>query len=93
MSSNIDWPRLLGDIAYLLGEQLPGTVAREPVGTPTLARHLNKSRGAVRNWLEGTEPRHSEGQELIEVWCSLSGKAAGYAPICVRSMSAAKSRA
>jgi hypothetical protein len=92
--SSIDWPRLLADIAYLIGEpQLENPVMRNPVGTRLLADHLQVTRGALRNWQEGSEPRHSEGERLIAVWCSLTGKAEGFAPITVRSFSARTAKA
>jgi len=88
--ASIDWPRLLGDIAYLIGEEVPGSCAREPVGSRLLAAYLGVSRGALRNWQDGTEPRHSEGEQLIETWCRLCGKPEASAPITVRSLSASR---
>lgn len=91
MSANVDWPTLLGDIAYLLGDPIPGNQHRnEPVGTPTLAKHLELSRSTVRSWMDGAEPRHSDGERLIVIWCKLSGKAAAFVPLARPSLSASK---
>jgi hypothetical protein len=93
MTQSIDWPRLLGDIAYLIGEQdFAFPEVRVAVGTQRLATYLELSRGAVRNYLDGTEPRHSEGERLITVWVKLSGKPREFAPRERASMSAASAR-
>ena len=94
MTTSIDWPRLLGDIAYLIGEQdFASPDVRVAVGTQRLATYLELSRGAVRNYLDGTEPRHSEGERLITVWVRLSGKPREFAPVQrSTSMSAATAR-
>ena len=90
----VDWPTLLGDIAYLLGEpHRTNPALRVAVGTPSLAVHLGMSRGAVRNLLElGSEPRHSEGVRLLQAWSSLSGKLPSDAPLAKASLSAAAVR-
>ena len=46
----IDWPRLLGDLAYLLGDDLPGTTGREPAALGTLAADLAVPRSTLRGW-------------------------------------------
>lgn len=76
----IDWPQVLGDIGYLLGDEIPGTDRRTPLGTERLARALGLARGTVRNILDGTEPRHSDGERLLERWASLAGRPAATAP-------------
>lgn len=76
----IDWPQVLGDIAYLLGDTIPGSDRRQPLGTERLARELDLARGTVRNILDGTEPRHSDGERFLERWASLSGKPRAVAP-------------
>ena len=77
----IDWPRLLGDLAYLLGDELPGTTAREPAPVGTLAAFLAVPRSTLRGWLEGAEPRHNDGEALLLRWCALTGKARTFAPL------------
>lgn len=79
--TSVDWPQLLADMQWLLGDELPGTTERVPCGVLTLARHLEVSRGAVRNWLADTEPAHSQGEALIRAWVKLSGKPATDAPL------------
>lgn len=77
----IDWPRLLDDLACLLGDELPGTTARDPAPLGTLAAFLAVPRSTLRGWLEGAEPRHNDGEALLMRWCSLTGKARAFAPL------------
>ena len=77
----IDWPRLLGDLVYLLGEELPGTPAREPASLADLATFLNLPRSTVRGWQEGAEPRHNDGGALLLTWSAMTGKAHAFAPL------------
>ena len=77
----VDWPRLLGDLAYLLGDELPGTAAREPAPLGTLAEFLAVPRSTLRGWLEGAEPKHNDGEALLMCWCALTGKARAFAPL------------
>ena len=77
-----DWPRILGDIAWLLGEPMPGAEhLRVPVGGRILGEYLGLTRGAIRRWLEdGAEPRHDDGEYVIGVWVELTGKARQFLP-------------
>ena len=77
----IHWPRLLGDLAYLLGDELPGTTAREPAPLGTLAEFLAVPRSTLRGWLEGAVTRHNDGEALLVRWCALTGRARLYAPL------------
>ena len=87
----VDWPRLLGDIQYLLGEVPPGETIVTPVGQVRLAAYLDVSRGTVRRWIEeDAEPRHVDGEHVIAVWMRLTAKGREYLPIRVVSLSAAK---
>lgn len=86
-----DWPRLLGDIAYLLGEQVhDGTPLRTPIGTPRLAEALGVARGTLRGWLDGSSVEWAQGQALIAYWCDLTGKRPEHIPITIVTLSAAK---
>ena len=76
----VDWPRLLGDLAYLLGDELPGTTAREQEPLGTLAEFLAVPRSTLRGWLDGAEPRHNDSEALLR-WAGLAGKAPVFAPL------------
>ena len=76
----IDWPTLIADMQWLLGEPMPGTVDRQPCGAGAVAKHLGISRGAVRNWLDGTEPAYTQGEAILLAWAALSGKPMAAAP-------------
>ena len=80
--TTIDWPTVVGDMQWLLGDPMPGTVERKPCGTLAVAKHLGVSRGAVRNWVDGTEPAYAQGVALLLAWAALSGKPATAAPRC-----------
>lgn len=93
MSHSIDWPRLLGDVQYLLGEpDTANPLVRVPAGEHHLAKCLGYPRSTVRNWLLGAEPKHRDGEIIIAAWMRLAGKDRAYAPTCKTSMSAASMR-
>lgn len=90
MTVRVDWCRVLGDIAYLLGEP-DGTLegVRAPCSERDLADALGVPRGTLRGWMDGSEPRHADGEQLLDRWCKLTAKARIFAPIERRSLSAA----
>lgn len=89
--TRIDWPSLLGDIAYMLGEIDPANpTVREPVNTSRLAILLHTPRGTLIGWLEGSEPKHADGERLIDRWLVLTGKPREFAPMERRSLSASQ---
>lgn len=91
MSTTVDWSRLLEDMAFLLGEiddTQPG--GRQPCGTRKLAQHLQVDRQTVRNLLNGSEIRHSEGERLLDIWAKLTGKPTAHAPRGKSQLSAAR---
>lgn len=88
----VDWPQVLDDIAYLLGEGGPDDAQREPAGELTVARHLGFPRSTVRGWRDGSEPRHSDGEAVQLVWVRLTGKSLAFIPRARRPESAAKAR-
>lgn len=89
----VDWSKLLGDIAYLLGEPDPvNPNVRIACGERHLAIQLSVARGTLRGWLEGSRPKHDEGERLIENWCRLTGKGRTFVPIECRTFSASKVR-
>ena len=87
----IDWPKVLDDIAYLLGDPLQANpILREAVSERELAQHLHVARSTIRGWVEGSEPRHADGEVLIAHWCRLTGKARTFIHIDRFVYSAAK---
>lgn len=81
-SARIDWSKVLDDIAYLLGEPLPGNeLLRASVSQEKLALAIGFPRGTLRNWLDGSEPRHSDGEVLLAHWVRLTGKARTFVPV------------
>lgn len=91
MNTRTDWSTVITDIAYLLGDADPSNPAvRIPVGTRVMARALGLSREALRMWLDGSEPGHKAGENLIEHWCRLTGRARTFVPRTVSPLSAAR---
>jgi len=88
VTARIDWAAVLDDIAYMLGE-VDGA-GRVPVSTVVLATELAVARGTLRGWLEGSEPRHTDGERLLARWCQLTGKPRTFAPMERRSLTAAQ---
>lgn len=93
--ARIDFAAMLTDIAYLLGEPMPGGQehVRVPVSQEKLAEHLQVPRGTLRMWMNGSQPRHAEGEMLLGAWCRLSGKARTFAPVDRFVFSASKAGA
>lgn len=93
MSTTIDWPAVIADLAYLLGdvdESHPDS--RVPCSQYVLAENLGVARTTIQRWLDGSRPNWDDGELLLERWCKLSTKARAFAPLTKRSLSAAKLR-
>lgn len=91
--TTIDWPAILTELAYLLGdvdESHPDS--RVPCGTRALAEHLGMTRWQVRSWHDGTEPGHRDGETLLDHWQLLTGKRREFAPRTRLVLSAARMR-
>lgn len=87
----IDWSRVLEDIAWQLGEaDLAFPHVRRPAGTRAMAAALHINRSTLLRWVDGAEPRHSDGEMLLAHWCRMTGKSLTFAPRCRASLSAAK---
>ena len=89
----IDWPRLIEDLQYLLGEpEFEGSSARVAVGTHAVAKYLHVPRTTLVRWLDGARLEYHQGCELIEAWKRLTGKGEQFLPITVATFSAARMR-
>jgi hypothetical protein len=92
-STTIDWPAVLTELAYILGdtdESHPDS--RVPCGTRVLAQHLGVHRESIRRWHDGSEPGHADGEMLLTRWQLLTGKAREFAPRTRLVLSAARMR-
>jgi hypothetical protein len=77
----LDWSELLREIAHALGEpDAQNPDVRTPCSQERLGQALQVPRGTLRNWLDGSEPRFSDGDRILAAWCQLTGKGAGFAP-------------
>lgn len=89
--TRIDWPQLLSDIAYMLGEaSAVNPNLRTPCGTRLLAKHLGVDREALRRWQNGAKIEYHEGMALLVAWEKATGKPRLFAPTGYVSFSAAK---
>lgn len=88
MTVRVDWCRVLGDIAHLLGDVDQPSPTRMPCSQEQLAAALKIPRGTLRGWMDGSEPRHTDGEALLDRWCRMTGKARIFAPTERRSLSA-----
>lgn len=88
MTLAIDWERLFDDLAHVLGDCNEATGQRTPISTSALADALQVPRGTLRNWLDGSEPRHVDGERILAMWCRLTCKGREFAPRTRRSLSA-----
>lgn len=74
--SPIDIPRVLEDIAYMLGEVEPvNRLVRVPLSSVKLAEALGIPRGTLRGWMDGGDPGLHHGLMIIGLWCQVTGKA------------------
>lgn len=91
MKQRIDWASLLGDIAYRLGNaDALNPDVRIACSQERLAQALLVPRGTLRNWVDGSEPRHADGEALLERWSALCGKAMVFAPLVRSPLSAGR---
>lgn len=86
----IDWSAILGDIAYLLGDEDQSNGQRTPLGTRALGARLGVHRETIRRWQDGAQPYHADGEMLLGHWCTLTGKASTFAPRMRPSLSPTK---
>lgn len=43
---------------------------RRTVTIRVIARKLGRAPITVQSWMHGTEPRHSDGEHVIDLWCA-----------------------
>lgn len=76
----IDWPQLIEDLAYMLGQETGDGLMRAPANTTALAVMLKVPRSTLRHWRDGGQPPHSDGEMLLERWVHVTGKPRQFAP-------------
>lgn len=80
--TRINWQQVLEELAWLLGEpDQNNPEQRTPLSTSQLADAIGQARGTLRGWIDGSEPKHADGEVLLDRWCKLSGKAREFAPL------------
>lgn len=88
-SVHTDWPKLIEEVQWQLGEPHE-TIEhhRTPMPIERMAERLGVPRGTLRGWIDGSEPKHADGERLIDLWCRLLGKTREFVPTERRSLSA-----
>lgn len=65
-----DWFRILADLS------------RKGIGNRGVARRVSVAKTTVIGWKShGYEPRHSDGERLIALWCEVTGHARDAVPM------------
>lgn len=65
----IDWFRVLADLS------------RNGLGERGVARRIRVSKTTINGWKQGAEPRHSDGERLIALWCERLAQVRGEVPM------------
>lgn len=65
-----DWFRVLADLQ------------RCRLHTRAVARRLGVGKTTVHGWKSGSEPRHSDGERLIALWCQSMNQPRDQVPVC-----------
>lgn len=64
----IDWFRLLDDLA------------RAGVPVSSVAMHTRAPRSTILGWKQGAEPKHRDGELLLDLWIAKTGQSRHEAP-------------
>lgn len=66
----VDWFRVLADLQYL------------GLTNIDVSSRLDIPRRTVGGWKSGQEPRHVDGDALLDLWCEVTGKSRHMRPMC-----------
>lgn len=69
----IDWFRVLSDLGR---GGVPVSSAAQAIGVP---------KSTVLGWKQGAEPKFSDGEKLLALWCWITGRTADDAPTLGRA--------
>ena len=67
----IDWFRFISDIS------------RRQFSLSRTAAELEVSKSTLLGWKMGSEPKHGDGEALIEMWCQVTGRDREIVPVVV----------
>ena len=59
-----DWPKIIGEIC----EALKNPKRKDSDGTKKLAIIMHRQTIQIKRWLDGSEPKHYEGQMLLRIY-------------------------
>lgn len=58
-----DWPRIIAEIIHALEHEHPNRS-----GLHALHKMIHREHNQIRRWLDGSEPRHYEGEMLLLIY-------------------------
>lgn len=58
---NTDWFRIICDLG------------RFNMSLQAIANIIGVPKPTIVGWKQGAEPRHSDGEKLVQLWCSVTG--------------------
>jgi hypothetical protein len=76
----VNWPAVLAD---LCGGRMNTYAVSELIGVP---------RSTLRGWLDGSEPKHADGERVLLAWMKTTGRSRDRVPMERRELSAARMR-
>ncbi|HEY5850406.1 MAG TPA: hypothetical protein VIT62_06530 [Lysobacter sp.] len=65
----VHWFRVLSDLTH------------QGFRSRSVARRLAVAKSTVLGWKAGAEPRHSDGERLIALWCEKTGREKSSVPV------------
>lgn len=68
----VDWWQIVVDLSRL-------GLAQQPLGEA-----IGKPPSTIHGWKMGAEPKHSDGEALIALWCDMTGRARAEVPLAAR---------
>lgn len=68
LTDRIDWFRIVADLNY------------RGIRTQAIADKVGVARMTVAGWKDGAEPKHADGEKLLDLWVTVTSKPKQYAP-------------
>jgi hypothetical protein len=69
MRKRVNWFRIIADLS------------RCGKSTYDISAQLERAQSTVDRWANGSEPRHNDGEDLIDMWCREMGKCRSEVPM------------
>jgi hypothetical protein len=66
--SRIDWFQIVVDLG------------RAGLPTRSVAGQIGVPKATILGWKQGAEPKHADGERLLELWCRMTGRGREHLP-------------